>query len=99
MYFFYVIHLQSGIQLQCQYRSDVEKMDLYFIKDMWFPKSNASAFQTQADKCMLMCWRDLKSQMRQPIFSDQSCVTKPEWRLFPLFLHGAGMTSIIKWQF
>lgn len=71
-------------------------MNFLSLEDSWPPKFNASAFQTQTDKCMLMCWHDLKSEMRQPIFSDQSCVTKPEPQLFPLFLHGAGMTSIIK---
>lgn len=82
----------------CHFRSDNWSTSLclkswicklvFSVGDAWFPIFSASAFQTLADKCMLMCWRDLKSEMRQPILSDQSCVTKPEPRLSPLFLHG-----------
>lgn len=54
------------------------------LEDSWLPKFNASAFSEPTDKCMLMCWQDLKSEMRQPIFLDQSCVTEAEHQLFPL---------------
>lgn len=76
--------------MQCQYWSYVEMMNFVSLEDSWRPKFNASAFQKQTDKCMLMCWQDLKSEMRQPIFSDQSCVTKPEPQLFPLSSMGLG---------
>lgn len=62
-------------------------------------KFQCVCFPEATDKRMLMCWQDSKSEMRQPIFSDQSCVTKPEPWLSSSLLHGAGMTSIIKGQF
>lgn len=84
------MHCQRGIQLQHQYWSDLHMMLFHPLEDSLLPKFSASAFQSQTDKCMLMCWQDLKSEMRQPVFSDQSCVTKPEPQLFPISSKGPG---------
>lgn len=84
-----VCHLSQtiGAPILSVYQKLIDKL-VFSVDDAWFPIFSVSAFQTRADKCMLMCWRDLKSEMRQPILSDQSCVTKPEPRFSLLFLHG-----------